>query len=348
MQETISESRMAGCTLTGALSVACFIPGVVTVVHAPKGCAHQTFSMLHAMMNEAETKIVPEILVSGLSDKDVIFGGEDCLRQALDRAAAKDPELIIVVTSCVPETIGDDCLAVCREHACANRTIYIPTSGFLGGSAKDGENAALIGLSKLAEPADPIPGTVAVIGEKNLESEVEENFAEVSRLLDLLGLSVSVRFCRNANVAELQKLGTACCFIVRDGRSAHAGRELGKRFGRPVISEFPRGLSGSIAFLQETGKAAGVSQEKIEEAILKETEHQKKMLAKFSDLAGREVCLGVEPFEGTLAVAKEALERLGMAESPTGIKVRLPFYLPVGVSGTVKMLYLWRRTILHG
>ena len=48
---------MAGCTLTGALSVACFI----TVIHAPKGCAHQTFSMLHAMMNEAETKVVPEI-----------------------------------------------------------------------------------------------------------------------------------------------------------------------------------------------------------------------------------------------------------------------------------------------
>ena len=85
---------MAGCTLTGALSVACFIPGAVTVVHAPKGCAHQTFSMLHAMMNEAETNVVPEILVSGLSDKDVIFGGEDCLRLALDRAAAKDPELI--------------------------------------------------------------------------------------------------------------------------------------------------------------------------------------------------------------------------------------------------------------
>ncbi len=339
---------MAGCTLTGALSVACFIPGAVTVVHAPKGCAHQTFSMLHAMMNEAEKKVIPEILVSGLSDKDVIFGGEDCLRQALDRAAAKDPELIIVVTSCVPETIGDDCLAVCREHAFADRTIYIPTSGFLGGSAKDGENAALIGLSALAKPAEPVPGTVGIIGEKNLESEVEENFAEVSRLLNLLGLTVSVRFCRNADVAELRKLGTASCFILRDGRSADAGRELGKSFNRPVIPESPRGLSGSIKFLHETGKAAGVSSEKIEEAIIQETEHQKKMLEKFADLAGREVCLGVEPFEGTLAVAKEALKRLEMTESPAGITVRLPFYLPVGVSGTVKMLHLWRRAILHG
>ncbi len=339
---------MAGCTLTGALSVACFIPGAVTVVHAPIGCAHQTFSMLHALMNEAETKIVPEILVSGLSDKDVIFGGEACLRRALDRAAEKHPELIIVVTSCVPETIGDDCQAVCREHPYAERTLYIPTSGFLGGSAKDGENAALIGLSALAAPVDPVPGTVGIIGEKNLESEVEENFAEVTRLLDLLGLDVTIRFCRNAGVSDLRKLGTVSCFILRDGRSADAGRELGKRFGRPVIGEFPRGLSGSIAFLQDVGKASGLSAEKIEEAISKETGHQKKMLEKIANLSGSEVCLGVEPFEGTLAVAREALTRLGMTESPRGIKVRLPFYLPVGVSGTMKMLYLWRRAILHG
>ncbi|HJJ53825.1 MAG TPA: nitrogenase component 1 [Methanocorpusculum sp.] len=339
---------MAGCTLTGALSIACFIPGAVTVVHAPKGCAHQTFSMLHALMNEAETQMVPEILVSGLSDKDVIFGGENRLRLALDRAADKKPELIIVITSCVPETIGDDCQAVCRVHPYADRILYIPTSGFLGGSAKDGENAALVGLSALAESKEPVPGMVAIIGEKNLESEVEENFAEVKRLLNLLGLDVVVRFCRNADVATLRKLGTATCFILRDERCKVAGHELGKKYDRPIVSEFPRGLSGSITFLQDVGRAAGLSEDVINTAVSKETEYQKKMLETFSSLSGSEVCLGVEPFEGTLAVAQEALRRLGMTESPNGIKVRLPFYLPVGVSGTMKMLYLWRRAILHG
>ena len=339
---------MAGCTLTGALSVVCFIPGVVTVVHAPKGCAHQTFSMLHALMNDAETHITPEIMVSGLSDKEVIFGGEACLRQALDHAAEKKPELIIVVTSCVPETIGDDCRAVCREHAYANRIIYIPTSGFLGGSAKDGENAALIGLSNLAEPAKPVPNTVAIIGEKNLESEVEENFAEVTRLLDLLDLTITVRFCRNTDITGLKKLGTASCFILRDERSADAGRELGKKFNRPVIPEFPRGLSGALTFLRETGKACGLSAEKIEEAVSIEDAHQKEMLSRFKNLSGQTVFLGAEPLEGTLPVAREAIRRLGMTESANGIAVKLPFYLPIGVSGTIKMLYLWRRTILHG
>jgi len=339
---------MAGCTLTGALSVACFIPGAVTVVHAPQGCAHQTFSMLHAMMNDAETKITPEIMVSGLSDKDVIFGGEGCLRQALDRAAEKKPDLIIVVTSCVPETIGDDCRAVCLEHAYAKQILYIPTSGFLGGSAKDGENSALIGLAGLAEPAEPIPGTVAIIGEKNLESEVEENYAEVTRLLHLLDLTVTVRFCRNADVATLKKLGTASCFILRDDRSSDAGCELGKKFNRRVIREFPRGLSGAITFLRETGTACGISPEKIDAAVSSENAWQEKKLAGFSKLRGKSVFLGAEPLEGIFAVAREAIERIGMTESPDGVEVKPPFYLPVGVSGTMKMLYLWRRRILHG
>ena len=78
---------MAGCTLGGALSVACFIPGAVAVVHAPQGCVHQTFSMLHAMANESEVWTVPEILVSDIGDREVIFGGEERLSAVLDVAA---------------------------------------------------------------------------------------------------------------------------------------------------------------------------------------------------------------------------------------------------------------------
>ena len=61
----------------------------------------------------------------------------------------------------------------------------MPTSGFLGGSARDGENAALADRAPVAEP---VLGTVALVGEKNLESEADQNYAEVERLLARLGL----------------------------------------------------------------------------------------------------------------------------------------------------------------
>lgn len=348
LPESISESRMAGCSLTGALSVVSFIPGAVAVVHAPQGCVHQTFSMLHAMMQDTEAAVMPEILVSGISDKEVIFGGEECLAAALDRAAEKNPDLIVVLTSCVPETIGDDVAAVCAEHAAADRIVYVPTSGFLGGSAKDGENAALTALGERAPLQDAVFGTVAIVGEKNLESEADENYAEVERLLLRLGLRVTVRFCRNADANSLLGVGSASCFVLRDDRAAAAGAALARRFDRPLVAEFPRGLSGCVRFLRETGAACGISEEAVTAAVTAEEMFQDAMLRKFAELRGKRVRFGVEPFAGTLAVAREAAGRVGMCEDPDGCLIRLPFYLPVGTAGVQKMLFVWRRTVRNG
>ncbi|HJJ35697.1 MAG TPA: oxidoreductase [Methanocorpusculum sp.] len=343
MSESISEKRIGGCTLGGSLSVTAFISDAVTVVHAPNGCTHQIFSMLHALLLDGGTARLSPIISSNISDKDVVFGGEEALAKALDKAAASHPELIVVATSCVPETIGDDCEGVCRNHPAAESIVYLPTSGFIGGSAEDGENIALTCLAERARKADPVPRTVAIIGEKNLESEVEENYAEVERLLDRLQVRVILRFCRNIEAEDIRKLGQAACFIIRDHRTLRAGTEIAHRFGRPCIPEFPRGFSGSVAFLRDVGSACGIPESEIERAVEDERAYQKKMLEPFADLKGCSINLGIEPFEGTFAVAREIMKMLDMTETADGIPIKLPFYLPVGVSGTVKMLYLWRR-----
>lgn len=348
LPENIYEARMAGCALLGALSIACFIPGAVAVVHAPQGCVHQAFSMLHAMANDGDVCVVPAILVSGIGDREVIFGGEECLAKALDAAAGSSPDLILVVTSCIPETIGDDCGAVCARHPYAERIVYVPTSGFLGGSAKDGENAVLAALANRAPVFEPVAGTVALVGEKNLESEADQNYAEVERLLARLGLRVTVRFCRNGDCATLMRLGSAGCYILRDDRVADVGRLIGERFDRPVIQEFPRGLSGCLAFLRVAGAACGVSEERVAAAVADEAVYQELMLEKFEKLRGTSVFLGAEPFAGTTSVAREAIARLSMQESLAGVPIRLPFYLPIGTAGVEKMLYLWRRTVING
>lgn len=336
---------MGGCSLGGALSVVSFVKNAAIVVHAAEGCLHQTFSILHAVINELDEMIMPEIFVSGLTDKEVIFGGEDRLYETITKAAENDPDLIIVLTSCVPETIGDDAKSVCLKHPFAEKILFIQTSGFLGGTSKDGENLALISLGELAPEAAPVKGSVALIGEKNLESEADENYSEVVRLLDRLGLTVTVRLSRNASLDEIKKLGTAECFILRDERSFAAAKHLAEKFSRPLIKEFPRGLLGAEIFLQDVGLAAKISEEKISAAVLSEKNYQSEMLKKFSELSGKKIFLGAEPFEGTHDVAREVVQKLSMIESLDGTVIRLPFYLPVGTSGVEKMLYVWRRSL---
>jgi len=343
LQESISEKRLGGCALGGSLAVTSFIRDGITIIHSPQGCAHQMFSAYHAMAADSDTFSIPKVIVSNITNREVIFGGEEALLEALDRADAENPALISVVTSCVPETIGDDVEGVCASHSAAERIVYIPASGFLGGSSQDGENIALIHLAKLAEPAETIPKTAVIIGEKNLESEVEENYAEVCRLLARLGITVSLRFCRNISAADIRKLGTADFFIIRDERVEEAGRSIAERFKRPYVSSFPNGLSGSIRFLREAGVSCGMSETEIMEAVSAEEAYQEEQLSIFRELSGMKVSLGFEPFAGCHAVAREAMQRLNISEAADGMEIKLPFYLPVGLSGVLKMLYLWRR-----
>ena len=301
------------------------------------------FSAYHAMAADSDTFSIPKVIVSNITNREVIFGGEEALLEALDRADAENPALISVVTSCVPETIGDDVEGVCASHAAADKIVYVPASGFLGGSSQDGENIALISISKLVSPSEIVPRTAVIIGEKNLESEVEENYAEVCRLLSRLGISVSLRFCRNISAADIIKLGTADFFIIRDERVEEAGRTIAENFGRPYVSSFPSGLSGCIRFLREAGLACGISEAEIEDAVSAEEAYQAEQLSIFKELSGMKVSLGFEPFAGCHAVAREAMQRLNIHEAADGMEIKLPFYLPVGLSGVLKMLYLWRR-----
>ena len=343
MQESISEKRLGGCALGGSLAVTSFIRDGITIIHSPQGCAHQMFSAYHAMAADSDTFSIPKVIVSNITNREVIFGGEEALLEALDRADAENPALISVVTSCVPETIGDDVEGVCASHAAADKIVYVPASGFLGGSSQDGENIALISISKLVSPSEIVPRTAVIIGEKNLESEVEENYAEVCRLLSRLGISVSLRFCRNISAADIIKLGTADFFIIRDERVEEAGRTIAENFGRPYVSSFPSGLSGCVRFIREAGLACGISETEIEDAVSAEEAYQAEQLSIFKELSGMKVSLGFEPFAGCHAVAREAMQRLNIHEAADGMEIKLPFYLPVGLSGVLKMLYLWRR-----
>ena len=343
MQESISEKRLGGCALGGSLAVTSFIRDGITIIHSPQGCAHQMFSAYHAMAADSDTFSIPKVIVSNITNREVIFGGEEALLEALDRADAENPALISVVTSCVPETIGDDVEGVCASHAAADKIVYVPSSGFLGGSSQDGENIALISISKRVSPSEIVPRTAVIIGEKNLESEVEENYAEVCRLLSRLGISVSLRFCRNISAADIIKLGTADFFIIRDERVEEAGRTIAENFGRPYVSSFPSGLSGCVRFIREAGLACGISEAEIEDAVSAEEAYQAEQLSIFKELSGMKVSLGFEPFAGCHAVAREAMQRLNIHEAADGMEIKLPFYLPVGLSGVLKMLYLWRR-----
>jgi nitrogenase molybdenum-iron protein alpha/beta subunit len=334
-------SRSGGCTLTGALSVTTHVRDTVSIIHGPKGCAHHNFSLFHATLLDNEQAALPDLVSSALDESDIIFGGEDALARSIQSVCTQDVSAVFVLSTCIVATIGDDVEAVCGRDWPVP-VIPVPTAGFLGGTFQDGVNNALIALAEFSEPS-PICQCVNIIGEKNLEYEVEENYAEVVRLLTLLGLPVGIRFVHDLALDDIQVLGAAQLNILRDPSLVPVGNHLRQRFGTPYIPSFPTGLSDTLAFI---GSVAAASRVNAKRALGIEQALQAEVLADFADIGDAQgvFCGPVTDPESSRA-AREAADALHIRVIGNPEARPLPVDPVVGTSGVRRMLHRWRRAI---
>ena len=340
----LNSSRFEGCTLTGALSVLTEVRDAVCIIHGPAGCAHHNFSLLHATLLASDRFEIPRLLSTNLTENDIIFGGEEALEATIARALSLSPASIFVLSTCIVETIGDDTEAVCAKPRSVP-VIAVPTAGFLGGVFDTGIRNALLSVASLAGPGKGKPGLSAnLIGEKNLEYDVDENAAEIARLIGRLGITINLRFVRGLSTHDLARLGSATVNILREPALQAVGEDLQERFGTPFVDSFPTGLSGTCRFLEDVGRACGID---ASGAIADERAYQEEMLERFRNMAGSRVSfqtvhpmLGADPVAET--VCAECARALDLTVAPDGILVPFPYPSPVGTAGLRRMLHGWR------
>ncbi|MDD1694836.1 MAG: nitrogenase component 1 [Methanoregula sp.] len=337
----VNSSRLGGCTLTGAISVTSHVRDAVTLVHGPKGCSHHNASLLHATWLDNDHAFLPNLVSTGLTETEVIFGGEAALRRAIGNAVGRDAQAVFVLSTCIVETIGDDVEAVCSEEYNIP-VIPIRTAGFLGGSFHDGVNNALIALAGTAGPCRKTVG-VNIIGEMNLEYEVEENYAEIARLLSLLGLTVNLRFIHDITCDQFSLLGAAQLNILRSPSLVPVGECLRDRFGTPFIPSFPHGLSDTLSFIGSVAECCGIDGQAATEG---ERARQVELIDGFTDL--RQFPVAFDPSlsgPDDIRAAEELARALDLSPPAPGHHARLPVSTAVGTAGTRRMLHRWRRVI---
>jgi nitrogenase molybdenum-iron protein alpha/beta subunit len=345
----LSTSRTGGCTLTGALAVTTGIRDSVTIIHGPPGCAHHNFSLLHATILDNDCMAIPRVLSSGLTEQDIIFGGEEGLADAIKQAANEIPGIIFVLSTCIAETIGDDVQAVIDNTDIGIPVITVPTGGFLGGDFNKGFSSALIALSNLARPVirdqknDKRPFTsINLIGEKNLENEVKQNFFEVKRLVSLLGLEINIRFAHDILSSDIDRLPLASVNVLREPALSAVGDHLQSRLGMPYVASFPTGISGTLTFLKDVGLQAGLASEDAEN-IEKDKLHS--LIDEFSDLRGALIKFNYIHGTNDFELLKEIASSLGFLESDQGTALKVPYPFPVGTNGLKRMFHMWRREL---
>ena len=341
-------SRFEGCTLTGALSVLTEVRDAVCIIHGPAGCTHHNFSLLHATLLSNGRVEVPHLFSTRLTENDIIFGGEEALERSITRVLSLSPApaAIFVLSTCIVDTIGDDTVAVCAKPR-GVPVIAVPTAGFLGGVFETGVRNALSSVASLARPAVSKTLSANLVGEKNLEYGVDENAAEIARLLSRLGIGINLRFVRGISTHDVGRLGSATLNILREPALRPVGEDLRRRFGAPYIDSFPTGLGGTCHFLEEVGCTCGID---ASIAVEEERAYQAAMLEGFADIAGSRICfqtahpmLGVDP--DARAILDECIEVLDLTVTSGGVQIPIPCPAPVGTSGFRRMLHRWRRLI---
>jgi hypothetical protein len=212
----------------------------------------------------------------------------------------------------------------------------------LGGTFQNGVNSALSALAELAEPCAKEP-CVNIVGEKNLEYEVEENYAEVTRLLTALGITVNLRFVRDCSIKDISHLGAARVNILRDEDLRFVGERLKERFGTPFVPSFPVGLAGTIGFLKSVADSFGVD---CLQAVDEEKVLQQEILKDFRDISGTSI--NVDPAledSESFRMACEVAGRIDITIDFDGCRVPVEMSPPVGTTGVMRMLHRWRRAI---
>jgi nitrogenase molybdenum-cofactor synthesis protein NifE len=241
------------CKLFGAIKALGTIRNSVILVHGPKGCVYHINYIL-GMRGDRPS----EIYTTCLDERDVVFGAEQKLRDAieeLDRAFC--PELLFVLSCCSSDIIGEDVESAARDADTRSRVIAISAGGFEG-DFHDGYRDTLCQLVRefARMPAKAGPRSVNLIGMLRAGPDL----AELKRVLGLIGVTVNTVLTADATREELERLCSAALNIVPcEPSGGEAARLLETLCGTPfIIEEIPIGHKSTIGFLERVAEKLGI------------------------------------------------------------------------------------------
>lgn len=296
--ETESHGRdkysMTGCVMSGAWrSLQALKDDIAVIIHGARGC-NNSFK-LDYMDGASKTFNVD------LNEHDVIFGGEQKLRQAiLDIDTEYSPNLIVVLTSCCSELIGDDVDAVIAGvSSIINAKIFsLNTGGMSGKQQYEGQNAANLGLAKaLMREQDIQKNTVNYLGYYfQWDYREGRDICELKRLLERINIRLLNVFTSGMSAKNIEESPCASLNIVRCPHSTHKlATYMAERFNTPYIfPAMPIGKENTTKFLLEVAEYFNFTRE-AQNIVLEESKLVDEVYAKVNPyIKGKKVavCVG--------------------------------------------------------
>jgi nitrogenase molybdenum-cofactor synthesis protein NifE len=223
------------CVFCGSRVVLYPIADALHLIHGPIGCAAYTWDIRGALSSGPQLHRLS--FSTDLQEKEVIFGGEPKLYQALNELIdAYSPKAAFVYSTCIVGIIGDDVEAVCRRVSREKNipVLAVHSEGFKG-TKKDGYKAACDALFQLVGTGTVkgiAPSSINILGEFNIGGEAWM----IKKYYERMGVQVVSVMTGDGRVDDIrQSHGAALNVVQCSGAMTFLAEMMKAKYGIPYI-----------------------------------------------------------------------------------------------------------------
>lgn len=256
------------CKLFGAYRCISEVKGLVPLIHGPVGCAcnNRFFVGLATVAHGFPVDLL--MTCSDLNQNDVIFGGEEKLRQAILEVDEKyQPEVIAVFNTCAPGVIGDDIDGVAEavQPQVRARILPIHSEGYGHFNHYAGYRDAYEALvNHLVQPPTQVrENAINIVGDKNdyQSSEAMNDIRSLMKTLTKMGVALHAVIPGGATVQELEEAASVALNAMKcDSMAVDFCAMMEERFGVPhTDSTIPIGIEATVRWVSEIGDKLGLA-----------------------------------------------------------------------------------------
>lgn len=290
MSDYIERPRFS-CALGGGLTTASALPQTAPVLHGSSGCAG---NLVWTLMGGGG--LGTSSYCSGLSapstniqEREVVFGGTTRLREQIQHTLEViEAKLLVVITGCVPEMIGDDVQAVVSEYRERGVDIVLAETGGFRGNSYTGYEIVLEAVFRgfVKRGAPKVRGRVNVWGvAPSWDAFWRGNLEGVRDLLERLGLTVNTFFGDRDDLDQIRAASSAELNIVlSDVYGVKAARTFEQVHGTPyLVSSLPIGPTATEQLLRQVADRLKLEPAVVNEVIAQESQRYYKHLTTLAD-----------------------------------------------------------------
>lgn len=272
------------CVYCGARVVLNPITDAFHIVHGPIGCASYTWDIRGSLSSGDD--LYRNSFSTDLQEKDVIFGGEKKLTDAIEEVVEKHhPKLIFVYATCIVGVIGDDVEAVCKtmSNKYNIRVIPVKSPGFSGNKSVGYRMACNAIMALISGQNRPKRKGINILGDFNLAGEmwILKNYME------RIGVPVISTFTGDSSYDNLLEAPEATLNIVQcAGSSTYLANRMEEEMGIPFIKVSFFGIEDTTSSLIRIAEALNdeEARRKAIEFTSTETEKLQDFLEKYRKL----------------------------------------------------------------